>query len=499
MDSEEVKKHNEEKEKVKKLLAEYKRKVNKEMEKHVKEMEKDEKLKEVLREIEEAQAKHPGEKRKAAKSITEINAKHWDELYQGDIVLNVEQAQYLLDTVTKTEENRALKRMKRGAITNAREFPNHKWSMLVPFSFDSTISSQMKAYIYEAIKLWNDNTCLSIVEDDDVSPRIQFTNPVDGGCKSSVGMQSSEAYQKVTLEYPNCYQLGSIAHEIGHALGFFHEHERYDRDSFVWFYPDNVDPANHYQFKKETTDSTDNYRVPYDLGSVMHYNAKAFSINGQYTLVPRAGASYINTIGQQLFPNISDYIVVNKHYCGLEFLPDGSTINTEACHVTMNCDNDGFQNPDTCSTCICPQGYIGAKCQDVDIGGYAPAGISNTCEGNILFATSNWQYINGQIGSHYFDSKIDYSYCHWQIFPDIGQIILIEVLDVGQVCVVGCTRGNTEIRTAENRGNTGIRLCCRTDLGSSGKLTITATNGYALISLYSFYNIQRFHIRFRQY
>ncbi|KAL3094225.1 hypothetical protein niasHT_023658 [Heterodera trifolii] len=422
MDSDEVKKQNEEKEMVKKLLAEYKRKVNKEIEKNFKEMEKDEKLKE------------------------------------GDIVLNVEQAQYLLDTVTKTK-NRAFVRAKRGAAKNAREFPNHKWPILVPFSFDSTISSEMKAHIYKAVKLWNDNTCLNIVEDDEVSPRIQFTNIVGRGCSANVGMQSSEAYQEVDLEYPDCYCLGTMAHEIGHALGFFHEHERYDRDSFVWFYPDNVDPENHHAFQKGTTESSDNYKVPYDLGSVMHYGAKAFSINGQHTLVPRA----------------------------------------EACRVTMNCDNDGFQNPDTCSTCICPQGYIGAKCQYVDTVGYAPVGIDNTCEGNILFATPNWQYINGQIGSKNLDSKTDYSYCHWQIFPDIGQIILIEVLDVGQVCGDGCTWGNTEIRTAENRGNTGIRLCCRSDLGSSGKLTITATNGYALISLYSFNNIQRFSINFRQY
>ncbi|KAL3122756.1 hypothetical protein niasHT_005473 [Heterodera trifolii] len=262
MDNEEMKKHNEEKEKVKKMLAEYKRKVNKEMEKHEKEMEKDEKLKKVLREIEEAQAKHSGEKRKAAKSITEINDKHWDELYQGDIELSVEQAQYLLDTVTKTE-NRALKRVKRGAANNARKFPNHKWPILVPFSFDSTIS----------VKLWNDNTCLNIVEDDEVSPRIQFTNIVGSGCRSNVGMQSSDTYQGVKLEYPSCYRLGTMAHEIGHALGFFHEHERYDRDSFVTFYADNVDPKNYNAFQKETTESTDNYHVPYDLGSVMHYNA----------------------------------------------------------------------------------------------------------------------------------------------------------------------------------------------------------------------------------
>ncbi|KAL3106270.1 hypothetical protein niasHT_013813 [Heterodera trifolii] len=209
MDSEEVKKHNEEKEKVKKLLAEYRRKVNKEMGKHVNEMEKDEKLMEVLREIEEAQAKHSGEKRKAEKSITEINAKHWDELYQGDIVLSVEQAQYLLDTVAKSGQ-------------------------------DNNSPTENRAL-----------------------------------------------------------------------------------------------PKEYSEFKKETKKSIDNYQVPYDLGSVMHYEAKAFSINGKHTLVPRAGASYINTIGQRYGPSLSDYIAINKHYCGLEFLKDGSTINKGTLQISL--------------------------------------------------------------------------------------------------------------------------------------------------------------------
>ncbi len=61
------------------------------------------------------------------------------------------------------------------------------------------------------------------------------------------------------------------AHELGHVLGFFHEHERWDRDQFVTIHYENIKPgrASDYDWIPKT-----NWMVtslPYDYRSIMHY------------------------------------------------------------------------------------------------------------------------------------------------------------------------------------------------------------------------------------
>jgi len=72
-------------------------------------------------------------------------------------------------------------------------------------------------------------------------------------------------------------QNGTIAHEIGHAVGFWHEQSRPDRDVYVVVHPGNVSTGKLYNFQRRTWGEMVTLDSPYDLGSSMHYGAKVIT------------------------------------------------------------------------------------------------------------------------------------------------------------------------------------------------------------------------------
>ena len=61
------------------------------------------------------------------------------------------------------------------------------------------------------------------------------------------------------------------AHELGHVLGFFHEHERWDRDQFVNIHYENIKAGRAEDYDWIPRTNWIESSLPYDYHSIMHY------------------------------------------------------------------------------------------------------------------------------------------------------------------------------------------------------------------------------------
>ncbi|CAC5376686.1 PLG [Mytilus coruscus] len=161
-----------------------------------------------------------------------------------------------------------------------------------------------------------------------------------GGCWSYVGNVFSG--QSLSLGQPGCLWVGVAIHEMGHALGEWHEQSRTDRDNHLNMRWDILGESTKGDANYGKMDSR-NYN-PYDYESVMQYGAGS----GMEVLQPEL--KFLTDYGSDLsYYDIKD--ITDAYRC------------TDKCVNPPNCQNGGFLNFQC--ICKCPEGLVGDICESV--------------------------------------------------------------------------------------------------------------------------------------
>ncbi|XP_054826789.1 meprin A subunit alpha-like [Eublepharis macularius] len=217
------------------------------------------------------------------KDIPEINAAAGLNLFEGDILLP----------------------KKRSAIKDK----NLRWKLPIPFVLDNNLDLNAKGVILKAFEGFSLKSCVQFKPYEGESSFIVFQK--SDGCWSSLGDMKTGQNLSVGR---GCDNKGIVSHEILHALGFYHEQARTDRDDYVTIWWDHILPDQTPNFQKYGRDLLTDLNTPYDYESIMHYGPFSFSKNRSLPTVTANIHEFNSIIGQRLDFSSTDLKRLNRMY-----------------------------------------------------------------------------------------------------------------------------------------------------------------------------------------
>ena len=172
---------------------------------------------------------------------------------------------------------------------------------VVPIEFDASITpARRDMFMRICNEVWAPQTMVLCTPRtsqvgylfvDDTEDATRATN-----CFSVLGQARRLVRYTLNLGGP-CWTNHTVAHELGHAFGFIHEHQRPDRDTYITVIPENVQPGALGNFTRIT--SLMDRLGEYDFGSVMHYTLIAFAISSNNPPI-RVNTPYLGSLPPDL-------------------------------------------------------------------------------------------------------------------------------------------------------------------------------------------------------
>ncbi len=116
----------------------------------------------------------------------------------------------------------------------------------------------------------------------------------------------------------NCWRSRTIQHELMHALGVSHEHNRMDRDQYITIVWENISPSLHSNYRKLSGGQTSHLLSYYDYDSIMHYGSRSGSANGGVVMYRRDLGPQNGYISQTNVMSYGDHYFLYALYGGVK-------------------------------------------------------------------------------------------------------------------------------------------------------------------------------------
>ncbi|XP_057327310.1 dorsal-ventral patterning protein tolloid-like [Microplitis mediator] len=321
-------------------------------------------------------------------------------------------------------------------------------------------------------------------------------------CCSTVG-KSWYGPQPISI-INKCNNFGVILHELGHAIGFHHEHLRYDRDQYIEVLLDNVQEGSKHRFDKLPLESTNTLGLPYDYNSIMHYPRFGFAksdfrstieptrqINGRTPDIGQMNALSTSDItAAKLLYNCSAHggSFFEPHYMIIPPIhPDDSPKVSDKCKWTIRAAEGerikvtltSWDIQETPNSRICGEDktVIVTASNFVSVT-YARTRYENhhlgfilkyeaICGGDINLKSNDTYYLESP---NYPESYGPNKYCHWNIEAPYKHYIVIKFDYFELEESTGCNNDFLEVREGRRENVSDGRSYC----GKKDRLEITA-------------------------
>ena len=157
---------------------------------------------------------------------------------------------------------------------------------VIPYSISSNYSSSERRLIDRVFRLFETVTCLRLVPRTFEKDYVRITPA--GRCSGEVGRRGGR--QRISLPHW-CLSFSHAAHELMHTAGFWHEHQRPDRDKYVRVLWDNIKPRHRradYGLRVWEELGEGSWLGPYDYHSILHYSGRGSAVDrSKPTMVAR--------------------------------------------------------------------------------------------------------------------------------------------------------------------------------------------------------------------